>query len=254
MRADGTRTNSNAEQVEELLTTSFPPLPQHIEEEDERPLRAAVPKTDLTLEEAPGKDGLPMVVWQQIWPVVQHYVLALFQASLDEGLLPHRWRHAKAIPLKKSNKEDYGVGGSWRPISLLCTLGKVLESVVAEGISHAVETFGLLPTNHFGGRKQRSVEQALLLLQEQIYAAWRGGRVLSLVIFDVKGAYNGVFKDQLLQRVNGQETDVQAQPQAGLPQGSPLSPVAYLFFNADLVQRRIDTDEGAIAFMNDFTA
>lgn len=40
---------------------------------------------------APGKDGLPMMVWQQIWPVLQHYVLALFQASLDEGVLPHRW-------------------------------------------------------------------------------------------------------------------------------------------------------------------
>ena len=291
-RADGTRTSSSAEQAEELLTTFFPPLPQHIDEENDRPMRNAVPMPNLTLEEvqrqlmaakswkAPGQDGLPMVVWQQIWPVVQNQILALFQASIDEGVLPHQWRHAKIIPLKKSDREDYGIAGAWRPISLLCTLGKVLESVIAERISYAVETFGLLPTNHFGGRKQRSAEQALVLLQEQIYTAWRGGRVLSLVSFDVKGAYNGVFKDRLLQRmrargmpekmvrwigafcsdrtasiqVNGQESDVQALDQAGLPQGSPLSPVAYLFFNADLVQRRIDANGGAIAFIDDFTA
>ncbi|KAM3449682.1 hypothetical protein NHJ6243_009943, partial [Beauveria neobassiana] len=291
-RADGTRTSSNAEQAEELLTTFFPPLPQHIDEENDRPMRNAVPMPNLTLEEvhrqlmaakswkAPGQDGLPMVVWQQVWPVVQDQILALFQASIDKGVLPHQWRHAKIIPLKKSDKEDYGIAGAWRPISLLCTLGKVLESVIAERISYAVETFSLLPTNHFGGRKQRSAEQALVLLQEQIYAAWRGGRVLSLVSFDVKGAYNGVFKDRLLQRmrargmpgkmvrwigafcsdrtasiqVNGQESDVQALDQAGLPQGSPLSPVAYLFFNADLVQRRIDANGGAIAFIDDFTA
>jgi hypothetical protein len=73
--------------------------------------------------------------------------------------------------------------------------------VVAERISHAVETHGLLPTSHFGARKQRSAEQALVLLQEQIYTAWRGRRVLSLISFDVKGAYSGVCKERLLQRM-----------------------------------------------------
>jgi hypothetical protein len=101
--------------------------------------------------------------------------------------------------LKKPNKEDYSIAKAWRPISLLSTLGKILEAVVAERISHAVETYGLLPTNHFAARKQRFAEQALMLLQEQIYAAWRGRRILSLVSFDVKGAYNGLFKERLVQ-------------------------------------------------------
>lgn len=122
-----------------------------------------------------------MVVWKQTWPAVKHRVLAIFRASLEEGTLPNQWRHAKIIPLKKPGKEDYTVAKAWRPISLLATLGKVLESVVAERISHAVETYSLLPTNHFRARKQRSSEQALLLLQEQIYAAWRGRRIVSLV-------------------------------------------------------------------------
>lgn len=87
----------------------------------------------------------------------------LFQTSLDDGEIPTR-RNAKIIPLKKPNKGEYTVAKSWGPISLLSTLGKVLESVVAERISHAVETFGLLPTNHFGARKMRSAEQELLLL------------------------------------------------------------------------------------------
>ena len=91
-------------------------------------------------------------------------VLLLFQTSLEEGELPTQWRNAKVIPLKKPNKDDYTVEKSWRPISLLSTLGKVLESVVAERISHEVETFGLLPANHFRARKKRSAEQALLLL------------------------------------------------------------------------------------------
>jgi hypothetical protein len=39
------------------------------------------------------------------------------------------------------------------------------------------------------------------LLQEHIYNAWRSKKVLSLVSFNVKGAYNGVYKDRLLQRL-----------------------------------------------------
>jgi hypothetical protein len=83
----------------------------------------------------------------------------------------------------------------------LSTLGKLLEAVVAERISFAVETYGLLPANQSGARKQRSAEQALLLLQERIYTVWRGRKMVSLVSFDVKGAYNGVYKDRLLQRL-----------------------------------------------------
>ncbi|KAM3490228.1 hypothetical protein MY3957_006467 [Beauveria namnaoensis] len=108
---------------------------------------------------APGEDGLPVAVWKEIWPSVKHRVLTLFQAALDEGVLPDQWRHAKIIPLKKPGKENYAVAKAWRPISLL-----------------------------------------------------------------------------------------------RLPQGSPLSPICYIFFNADLVQRRIDANGGAIAFVDDFTA
>jgi ribonuclease HI len=119
-----------------------------------------------------------------------------------------------------------------------------------------------------------------LLLQEEILTAWRGRKILSLISFDVKGAYNGVCKERLIQRmkargmpekilrwteafcsdrtatiqINGQSSETRDLPQAGLPQGSPLSPILFLFFNADLVQRHIDSHGGAIAFVDDFTA
>jgi hypothetical protein len=58
---------------------------------------------------APGEDGLLAIVWKMTWPIVKYRVLDLFQASLEEGMLPRQWRHAKIIPLKKLNKENYTI-------------------------------------------------------------------------------------------------------------------------------------------------
>lgn len=46
-----------------------------------------------------------------------------------------------------------------------------MEAVVAERISYLVEEHGLLLSNHFGGLKQRSTVDALIVLQEKIYQA-----------------------------------------------------------------------------------
>ncbi|KAJ6438998.1 hypothetical protein O9K51_08401 [Purpureocillium lavendulum] len=161
-KGDGTVTRNRVEAAEQLLDTFFPPMPARIEAEGVRPQRRTVTMPDLTLEEvevkvmrakpwkAAGTDGLPAMVWRQLWPVVKHRVLVLFQASLRDGVVPHQWRTAKIIPLKKPEKGDYTEAKAWRPISLLSTLGKILEAVVAERISYVAEPYGLLPANHFG--------------------------------------------------------------------------------------------------------
>jgi hypothetical protein len=54
--------------------------------------------------------------------------------------------------------------------------------------------------------------------------------------------------------VNGYTSEQRELSQAGLPQGSPLSPILFLFFNADLVQNKINAGGGSMAFMDDYTA
>jgi ribonuclease HI len=290
-RADGTETSSKREQAEELLESFFPPLPARIEDEPLRTQRTPLHSPEITMEEveraifksnpwkAPGADGIPAMVWRQVWPVASKWIYHIFKCSLQEGVIPQQWRNARIIPLRKLGKPDYTVAKAYRPISLLSTLGKALEALVAERISYMVEKESLLPPNHFGARKQRSTEHALTMIQEYAYKAWRSKKILSLISFDVKGAYNGVCKERLLQRlvergvppglvqwvnafcsertadiiVNGEVSASKLLTQAGLPQGSPLSPILFLFFNANLVEQKTSNNGGAVAFVDDYT-
>lgn len=144
-----------------------------------------------SLDKAPGRDGLLARVWRELWPVLGDEITLLFARLLETGKVPQEWKIAKIILLQKLKRGDYTIANNYSPISLLPTLGKALESLVAERIAYLVEEYGLLPKTYFRARKQRSTTHALSYLCEDVFKAWRG-KTLSLVSFDVKGAYNNV--------------------------------------------------------------
>lgn len=172
--------NGNIAQT--LLDSFFPPLPDYpvplsqgpyqqlnmtpISEEDVR--RAIFASAPL---KGPGIDRLPALVWQKTWSATKNLLVSIFQHSMSKVFVPDKWKIAKIIPVKKPGKADYTNPESYRPVSLLPTLSKAMEAVVAERISYLVEEHGLLPSNHFGGLKQRSTVDALVVLQEKIYQA-----------------------------------------------------------------------------------
>ena len=72
-------------------------------------------------------------------------VVRLFQACLDRGYHPKRFKEANTIILKKPKKPDYLEPKVYRPIALLDILGKALETVVSRRLSSVVERYRLLP-------------------------------------------------------------------------------------------------------------
>ncbi|EED11833.1 polymerase, putative [Talaromyces stipitatus ATCC 10500] len=141
---------------------------------------------------APGEDEIITLVWKHLWPYLWKVITYIFTKSVELGYYPHRWKRARIIVLRKSGKPDYGSPEAYRPISLLNTLGKVLEAVMARRLSFWAESYKLLPDTQFGGRPGRNTEQALLTLANAIDRAWLQSKVITLVAFDLKGAFNGV--------------------------------------------------------------
>ena len=115
-------------------------------------------------------------------------------------------------------------------------------------LSYYAEQYRLLPDTQFGGRPGRTTEQALLVLANAIDQAWLRDKVVTLVVFDLKGAFNGVNSTTLDARLqergipsvasrwiqsfmeersasikfDGFETKVTSLKNAGLAQGSPF--------------------------------
>jgi hypothetical protein len=72
------------------------------------------------------------------------------------------------VVLRKIGKKNYQIPKAYRPIALLNTVSKALESVIARRISYMVETHNILPPTYLGSYKGISTEHAVLYLVDQI--------------------------------------------------------------------------------------
>lgn len=100
--------------------------------------------------------------------------------------------------MQKPHKDDYLITKAYRPIALLDTIGKALESVLAKRISALTELHSLLPKTHFGGRRGTSTEHAIHYLLEKTYKGWHQGKDTSSLMLDVTGAFDNVSHERLL--------------------------------------------------------
>ncbi len=133
-------------------------------------------------------------------------IVHLFQACLNIGYHPRHFKEASTVILKKPKKTDYSEPKSYRPITLLDTLGKALEAIISRKLNDMAEEYELLPSQQMGARRKRSVETALETLTEAVHTVWNhgkngGGKVVSLLSLDVAGAFDNVSHERLLQNL-----------------------------------------------------
>ncbi len=74
-----------------------------------------------------------------------------------------------------------------------------------------------------------------------------------MVVYLISKTQADKFVKKCLFEFNGATKEVRDIAHVGLPQGSPLSPILYLLFNANLVLSVINKNNGLIAFIDDYT-
>jgi ribonuclease HI len=289
MKPDGGTAHQPDEKAEVLRQTFFPPPPQaDLSDMDgyeypppiecpaittveiERAVRRASPN------KTPGADGISNGILHQTLDILLPSLLKLFNACLEQGYCPAHFKDSITVVLRKPGKDDYTQPKAYRPIALLNTLGKALEAIIANRLAYMADVHKLLPSRHTGGRKLASTEHAIHFLLQQIHQAWSEDKVATLLLLDVSGAYDNVSPERLIHNLRKrrvsekivswiasflshrtttlklQEYTATSTPiQTGIPQGSPVSPILYLFYNADLIEACKTEDTEAVGYIDD---
>ena len=188
--------NTNKEKANILSEVFFPPKPaattvlQAHEYPDLLPPPTPVTQeqihahiTKLSPYKAPGPDGIPNIVLQKLVNLIVPYLLPTYRTMLKNRTYYHGWQESMTCILRKPGKPNYEIPKAYHPITLLCTMAKVLMSIVSENLTTATEQNQLLPETHFGGRPCRSMTNAVHLLIHWIKEAWRKGKVVSILFF-----------------------------------------------------------------------
>ena len=95
------------------------------------------------------------------------FILKIFNASFDLGYVPVNWKIAKIILLLKKNQNPDDPN-SYRGISLLSCIGKLLEIILNKRMTHWAEKRKILADEQSGFRPNRSTQDIIFRLIENV--------------------------------------------------------------------------------------
>jgi exonuclease III len=226
--------------------------------------------------EALGPDMVPVSVYKRGVEVLCGPIAHMINQSLATGVFPEAFKHGIVVPVFKGQGKDRKDPASYRPVSLLCALSKVLELAVKSSLQQHLDVSGNLPTSQHGFRSGRSCTSAIAAA----HAAWvrgqKSGRVVGVLAFDLSAAFDLVSAQDLLpklkavgvqanarrwfasylagghQRVSwNTEMSEELEVCHGVRQGSILGPLLFLLHVADMPEALGVQEDGGVFYADD---
>jgi hypothetical protein len=127
-------------------------------------------------------------------------LVLLFNAILQTQYFPVVWKHARVFSILKPG-EDPALPSSYRPISLLGTIGRLFEKFLLSRILHEVIGRGLLRDEQFGFRPKHSTALHLARLVKRVSRNSGENGLTGAVFLDVAKAFDTVWVAGLLYKL-----------------------------------------------------
>lgn len=180
----------------------------------------------------------------------------IFNSILRLSYIPQTWKHSIVILIHKPGKPPE-LPSSYRPISLLPSLSKILEKIILKRIYSIVNESKIIPNTQFGFKNKHSTLHQIHRLTDIISSSLEIKNHCEGVFLDVAQAFDRVWTEGLLyklrilpaplyltlksflsQRTFAVRCDVETSNiqsiNAGIPQGSILAPTLYNIFTSDI--------------------
>jgi hypothetical protein len=121
----------------------------------------------LKIGKALGPNGIPNRALKHLSQRAISLLGQIFNRIVLTHHFPSLWKHARVISILRPGK-DSALPSSYRPISLLETIGKLFEKILLARILHEVSERGLMRDEQFGFRPSHGAPLQLTRLVEKI--------------------------------------------------------------------------------------
>lgn len=140
--------------------------------------------------------GYDLIDAQLLKGVLQ--ITAIFNACLRLNIYPAQWKIAQIIMVPKPGKSPHEVS-SYRPISLLPVMGKLLEKILLNRMRKYLSE--VIPLHQFGFREKHGTIEQIHRITDTISRTLECKQYCSTVFLDISQAYDRVWHDGLLHKI-----------------------------------------------------
>jgi hypothetical protein len=124
----------------------------------------------------------------------------IYEASIRLSHIPRDWKQAKIIMLLKKDKPANEIK-SYRPISLLNCMAKLLEKIINHKLINFVENNNLLPPCQSSFRKAKSTQDQILRINQSIIDRFNHNYKTGAVFFDLEKAFDKTPHEGILHKM-----------------------------------------------------